>query len=43
MLALQDELQRRRNNNENNIIIKYVKGIHIIVNNSIIQKTYRNL
>jgi hypothetical protein len=32
MTSLQNELQRRWNNNENNLIIKYIKGIPTIIN-----------
>lgn len=34
MSALRNELQRRRDNNESNIIIKYIKGIPTIINTS---------
>lgn len=34
MTSLRNELQRRRNNNENNLTIKYIKGIPTIINTS---------
>jgi hypothetical protein len=40
MTSLRNELQRRRNNNENNLMIKYIKGIPTIINTS---KNFQNV